>query len=97
LWAVRLSCPLSVFELELSLSSSELDELDELELLDESDAKPVLVLTLMVSACFANSGSTSCKKMIEMREKSLLYLVEITFKTLSHFFDSFGRPRTVLW
>jgi hypothetical protein len=48
-----------VFELELSLSSSEeLDE-DELELLEESEAKPVLMLTLMFSASLARSGSTS--------------------------------------
>jgi hypothetical protein len=58
-----------VFELELSLSSSELDELDELELLDESEAKPVLVLTLIVSACFANSGSTSCRRTIGISGK----------------------------
>lgn len=48
-----------MLELELSLSSSELEELDELELLEESDANPVLMLTLMLSACLASSGSTS--------------------------------------
>lgn len=61
LWAVKLSCPLSVLELELSLSSSELDDEDELELLEESEANPVLVLMLIVSACLASSGSTSFK------------------------------------
>lgn len=48
-----------MLELELSLSASELDELEELELLEESDAKPVLMFTLMFSACLASSGSTS--------------------------------------
>lgn len=61
LWAVKLSWPLSVFELELSLSSSDELELDELELLEESEANPVLLLMLMVSACLASSGSTSFK------------------------------------
>lgn len=57
LCAIRLSCPLSVLELELSLSSSSELELDEeLELLDESEAKPVLMFTLILSACLASSG-----------------------------------------
>lgn len=60
LCAVSDSCPLSSFELELSLSSSELEDDDELELLEESDAKPLLEFTLIFSASLARSGSTSC-------------------------------------
>lgn len=59
--AVKLSCPLSVFE---SLSESSLDELeledddDEDEL--ESEAKPVLSFKFTHSAIFAKAGSFSC-------------------------------------
>lgn len=78
LWAERLSCPLSVFELELSLSQSEeLDEDDELELLDESEAKPVLWLTLMPSAKPARLGSCSYlkKELFIMRQKEINFNV----------------------
>lgn len=83
-FAVKLSWPLSVFELSsLSepLAASLLDELDDddelLELLLESDAKPVLSCRLTAAATRASSGSLS-------------------FSTRSHLRDSFGRPRTVL-
>lgn len=61
--AVKLSCPLSVFE---SVSESELDELeldeddDELELLELSDAKPVLSSKFTRVATSASDGSFSC-------------------------------------
>lgn len=55
--AVKLSWPLSVFE---SLSDSlELELEDELELLELSDAKPVLSCRFTSTANFANSGSLS--------------------------------------
>lgn len=62
-FAVKLSWPLSVFE--SSLSESSLDELDpeddddELELLELSDAKPVLSLRLIFDAISARVGSFS--------------------------------------
>lgn len=61
-FAVKLSCPLSVFE---SLSESELDESelddedDELELLELSEANPVLSFKLTRSAISYNDGSFS--------------------------------------
>lgn len=61
-FAVRLSWPLSVFESSLFESESslelELDD-DELELLELSDAKPVLAFRLTCAAIAANSGSFS--------------------------------------
>lgn len=61
-FAVRLSWPLSVFESSLFESESslelELDD-DELELLELSDAKPVLAFRLTWAAIAANSGSFS--------------------------------------
>lgn len=82
-FAVRLSCPLSVFELSLSEPPPslllELDDDDDelLELLLESDAKPVLSFKFTAAAICASAGSFS-------------------FSTRSHLLDSFGRPRTVL-
>lgn len=64
--AVKLSWPLSVFELsESELDESELDdEDDELELLELSDAKPVLSSKFTRAATSANGGSFSCKKKV---------------------------------
>lgn len=60
---VKLSWPLSVLD-SLSLSLSlELDE--ELELLELSDAIPVLCSNFTSFAIFARSGSFSCLKLIE--------------------------------
>lgn len=56
-FAVKLSCPLSVFE---SLSDSlELELDDELELLELSDANPVLSSKFISIAFLASSGSFS--------------------------------------
>lgn len=60
--AVKLSWPLSVFESlsEFELDESELDDDDdELELLELSDAKPVLSSKLTRAATSANGGSFS--------------------------------------
>lgn len=63
--AVKLSWPLSVLE---SLSESELDESelddedDELELLELSDAKPVLSSKFTRAASSASAGSFSCNQ-----------------------------------
>lgn len=67
--AVKLSWPLSVFESSLSESSldelePELDDDDELELLELSDAKPVLSFRLTRSASSAKAGSFSYKETI---------------------------------
>lgn len=102
--AVKLSWPLSVFD---SLSESELDESelddddDELELLELSDAKPVLSSKFTRVATSASRGSFSYKKnrirlsASNLRAKDSFWRRH-TFNTRNHFFDSFGRPRTVL-
>lgn len=60
LCAVKLSCPLSLSELESESSSLLLELLLELEeLLELSLARPDASLTLILSAICANSGSTS--------------------------------------
>lgn len=100
-FAVRLSCPLSVFE---SLSDSELDESelddddDELELLELSEAKPVLSSRFTRSAISARGGSFSCTtKKRNYFSNSFPSIIRMrTFSRRSHFFESFGRPRTVL-
>lgn len=70
--AVRLSWPLSVFE---SLSSEslelELDEDDELELLELSDAKPVLSSMFIWVARAANGGSFSCILLVQGGEEDI--------------------------
>lgn len=101
-FAVRLSWPLSVFESSLSDSLSdelELDEDDdELELLELSDAKPVASFRLTRSAISARSGSFSyiSTKLKFYSFQSESNGISITFRTFNHFFDNFGRPRTVL-
>lgn len=99
-FAVKLSCPLSVFE---SLSESELDESElddeeeELELLELSDANPVLSCKLTrsaisaISGCFSYCTAHTVRPRIDSRNSSVR-----TFRTRSHFLESFGRPRTVL-
>lgn len=59
LCAVKLSCPLSLSELESESSSLLLELLELEELLEESLAKPEASLRLILSAIFAKSGSTS--------------------------------------
>lgn len=76
-FAVRLSWPLSVFE---SLSSEslelELDDEDELELLELSDAKPVLSSIFIWVASAASAGSLfycSSKSIIKRIRKYKIY------------------------
>lgn len=78
--AVKLSWPLSVFE---SVSESELDESelddddDELELLELSDAKPVLSSKLTRAATSASGGSFSYIETFRNSYSRVFYILEL--------------------